>query len=145
MSKKRTIHEVAFRLSFDLKLQIAPHLGELEVKLSPLQIRTMRQIWSANGATSQDIANTLKKDKSQVKRIVDELCNMELLNRTPHPTDKRSKLLNLTQKGQDFFTSIENIEAKFSEQLVAGITEEELATFYQVSDRLSQNLQKINN
>ncbi len=144
MTKKRTIHEVAFRLSYDLTQQIAPHIGKLEVKPAPLQIRAMRQIWSSESTTSQDIAVALKKDKSQVKRIVDELCAMELINRAPHPTDRRSKILQLTQKGNDFFTAIEAIEATFSQQLIEGISEQDLTTFFKVSDMLTANMQKMN-
>ena len=144
MTKKRTIHEVAFRLSYDLTQQIAPHIGKLEVKPAPLQIRAMRQIWSSESTTSQDIAVALKKDKSQVKRIVDELCAMELINRAPHPTDRRSKILQLTQKGNDFFTAIEAIETTFSQQLIEGISEQDLTTFFKVSDVLTANMQKMN-
>lgn len=144
MKKNRTIHEVAFRLSYDLRTQIAPKLGELEIKPAPLQLRAMRQIWSTGGATLQDIAATLKRDKSQVKRLIDELVAAQLIRREPNPDDKRSKILMLTDKGSDFFASIEAIEATFSAQLTAGISEEELATFFKVSDQLSDNLRKVN-
>lgn len=143
MKKKRTIHEVAFRLSYDLKLQIMPHLGKLEFKPAPLQLRAMRQIWSSDETTLLDISKTLKKDKSQVKRLIDELCSSGLVYREPHPKDKRSKILKLTDKGNEFFTLIESIEAKFSKQLISGIPKEELDTFFKVSDQLSKNLQQI--
>jgi len=145
MEKKRTIHEVAFRLSYDLSLQIKPKLGQLEIKLVPLQLRAMRQIWHSDGTTLLDIAKVLRKDKSQIKRLIDELCEMELVKREPHPRDKRSKILMLTQKGHKFFAAIEEVEASFSEKLIEGIPKQDLDTFYKVSDLLSSNLQRITN
>ncbi|WP_281557349.1 MarR family winged helix-turn-helix transcriptional regulator [Thalassomonas sp. RHCl1] len=144
MKKKRTVHEVAFRLSYDLGTQITPQLGQLAFKPAPMQLRAMRRIWSTGGATLLDIARTLNRDKSQVKRLIDELCEVELVKREPNPADKRSKILKLTNKGYDFFETIEKIEAVFSEQLTAGIPAKDLEAFFRVSDRLSDNLRELN-
>ncbi|TDF38229.1 MarR family transcriptional regulator [Alteromonadaceae bacterium M269] len=143
MDKKRTIHEVAFRLSYDLTTQIAPKLSNLKTKPSPLQLRAMRQIWTNNNSTLLDLAKTLKRDKGQVTRLVGELCDMQLVERIPNPNDGRSKLLSLTKKGHEFFTSIEKIEEEFSERLKVGISQEDLDTFFAVSDKLSENLREL--
>lgn len=143
MTKKRTIHEVAFRLSYDMGLQIAPKLGDLNINLAPQQMRAMRLIWAKGNTTLIDLSKTLKRDKGQVTRIVDELCKTGMVSREPNPDDGRSKLLMLTNKGKGVFEAIEAIEAKFSEDLIQGISKQELATFFAVSDRLSENMRNI--
>lgn len=143
MSKKRTVHEAVFRLSYDLSLQITPNLHDLKVKLAPQQLRAMRQIWSSKESTLLELSRTLKRDKGQVTRLIDDLCSLSMVERIPNPHDGRSKLLRLTRKGHQFFENIEAIEAKFSKQLTKGISKEHLDIFFQVSDHLSDNLRDL--
>ncbi|WP_020412815.1 MarR family winged helix-turn-helix transcriptional regulator [Microbulbifer variabilis] len=140
MAKNRTVHEAAFRLSYDLSLQIAPELGRLSMKLAPQQLRAMRQIWTKEESTLAELSATLKRDKGQVTRLVDELCSLDMVKRVPNPNDGRSKLLKLTKKGYKFFETIEEIEAEFSQQLTKGISKEDLKVFFSVADQLSENL-----
>jgi len=143
LNRKRTVHEVAFRLNMDMTMQIAPRLGALDASLSQQQLRTMRLIWSHDQVTLVDIAQTLKRDKSQVVRLIDELSKADMVAREPNPKDGRSKILKLTPKGEAFFTKIEDIEAQFSDQLVDNIDPKDLDAFFKVADRLSENLKKI--
>ena len=142
-SVKRSVHEVAFRLSYDMSLQIRPRLGEIGVELAPQQLRVMRLIWSAGQTTLVDIAHTLKRDKSQVVRIIDELSRLGMIVRKPNPDDGRSKILVLTRKAMKFFEKIEAIESQFARELTQGIRKSDLDVFYKVSDQLSNNLRGI--
>ena len=143
MAKKRTVHEAVFRLDYDLSLQISPKVQNLDVKLAPQQLRAMRQIWKSKESTLIELSKTLKRDKGQVTRLIDELCTLSMVERIPNPNDGRSKLLRLTDKGLQFFENIEAIEAKFSKQLTKGISKEHLEIFFQVSDHLSDNLREL--
>ena len=144
MSKKRTIHEVAIRLSHDMALQLAPEVEKFELGLTKQQMRAMRLIWSNDQATLVDVTTTLKRNKAQVVRLVDEFCNAGMVVRKPNPKDGRSKLLSLTPKAVDFFDTIEAIEEKFSAQLTEGVSDKDLKTFFAVADKLSANLKDLN-
>ncbi|GAA6151328.1 MarR family winged helix-turn-helix transcriptional regulator [Pseudoteredinibacter isoporae] len=143
MSRKRTVHEVAFRLSHDMALQITPRMGELGSGLASQQLRTLRLIWSGDHATLVDVAKTLKRDKAQVTRLIDELCKAGLVERKPNPNDGRSKILALTPKAYTFFERVETIEDEFANELIDGIDPKDLDTFFKVSDQLSRNLREI--
>lgn len=143
MGKKRSVHEVAFRLSYDMSLQIAPRLDKVGADLAPQQLRTMRLIWSGDNITLVDIAKMLKRDKAQVVRLVDSLETAGMVVRKPNPADGRSKILKLTPKGNGLFSKIEKIESQFSKQLISGISSSDLQTFFEVSDKLSENLKEI--
>lgn len=144
MKKKRTIHEVAFRLSYDMRTHISPKLGHVGMNLAPQQLRAMRLIWSQENTTLVDLSKTLKRDKGQVTRIIDELVKAGMVKREPNPADKRSKLLKLTEKGYGTFEAIEQVEADFSDELIKGIKKEHLDIFFFVSDQLSKNMKDIN-
>ncbi|TQV87587.1 MarR family winged helix-turn-helix transcriptional regulator [Aliikangiella coralliicola] len=143
MKNKQSVHEAVFQLSYDLGLQIAPKLENLNVKLAPQQLRAMRQIWVDGESTLIDIAKTLKRDKAQIKRLLDELCSLKMIERIPNPNDGRSKLLILTNNGREFFEKVEKVEAEFSKQLTKGIEKEQLDTFFLVSSCLIENLRNI--
>ena len=79
MNRKRTVHEVAFRLSFDMQTLMAGKVGDFGVELTPLKMRILRVIWSADDVTAQDITLVLKRDKAQVARIVEDLVKQNLV------------------------------------------------------------------
>lgn len=143
MANKRSIHEVAFRLSYDIGTRIAPKIEHSKVKLAPQQMRAMREIWTRGGCTLADIGKTLKRDKGQVSRIVDELCNAGMVKRRPNPEDGRSKILEISNKGRKVFETVAAIEAEFSSRLTKGISARDLEAFFRVSDQLSDNLREI--
>ena len=124
-------------------LQIAPRMGEEGVGVSKVQMRALRLVWSEEGVTLMDITKTLKRDKAQVTRLIDELVKAELVMRVPNPDDGRSKILRLTDGGVKLFERVEAVEAQFSEKLIRGIEPEDLAAFYRVADQLSDNLKNI--
>ena len=123
-------------------LQINSRL-ETGSKLALQQLRTLRLIWSRDKTTLIDVAKTLKRDKAQVTRLVDELCKANMVTREPNPDDGRSKILKITRAGRQFFEKVEQIEEQFSKELTKGISTQELQTFFAVSDRLSDNLRDI--
>lgn len=143
MTKKRTIHEVAFRLTYDISEQISPKLADSRISLPRQQIRAMRRVWETGETTLADLCATLKRDKGQVARIVDELSDANLVVREPNPNDGRSKLIKLTPDGSRHFESVEEIEAELSNKLTKGISKEDLEVFFRVSDQISENIRNM--
>ncbi|WP_420628887.1 MarR family winged helix-turn-helix transcriptional regulator [Candidatus Leptofilum sp.] len=141
--RQRTVLEVAFRLQYDVRDVFADRLHQLDIDLVPMQMRALRAIWSADAVTSQHIVGTLKRDKAQVTRLVNELVARNLVYREPNPEDKRSKLLKLTDEGGAIFRQIEDIEKVVFDEMVQGIDEADLETFFRVADQLSENMRQI--
>jgi DNA-binding MarR family transcriptional regulator len=138
--RNRTIHEVAFRLTFDVQTCMSPSIAKLGIDLSAMQLRAMRAIWSKKHATAQFVVSTLKRDKAQVSRLIDELCTRKLVCRIANPEDDRSKLLQLTDAGIHIFQQIENIERRVGKKMIKDIEKSDLATFFRVADQLSENM-----
>jgi DNA-binding MarR family transcriptional regulator len=109
-----------------------------------MKMRALRVIWSSDEATAQDIVSTIKRDKAQVARLVEDLCEQNLVERRMNPNDKRSKLLRLTDCGRDIFNKVEQIEQSFANELIEGIPKEELEVFFGVADKLSENMKSMN-
>ncbi|MEY9878374.1 DNA-binding MarR family transcriptional regulator [Streptacidiphilus sp. MAP12-33] len=54
---------------------------------------------SFGGATTGDLAEHLGVTKQAAAQLVDELVRKGYVERTPHPTDARARLLALTERG----------------------------------------------
>src|SRR5689334_22824953 len=71
-----------------------------EVGLHPPQFRVMNMIDAAEGCSQQAIAEAIGAPPSRMVAIVDELEQLGLLERRPHPTDRRVHALYLTTEGR---------------------------------------------
>lgn len=63
------------------------------------QCHTILEIEALGQATIVALVRRLDLDKSTLSRTIDGLVNMGLVDRIPHPTDRRFMLLSLTQQG----------------------------------------------
>ena len=141
--RKRTVLEAAFRLEIDMRTATGERMHALNLGISQMQMRALRAIWSTDDMTSQYIASTLKRDKAQVTRLVNELVEQGLVEREPNPEDMRSKLLRLTEAGNHIFRQIEEVQREVYSEMVNGIDESDLQTFFKVSDQLSENIRQM--
>lgn len=81
-------------LSHDRKVAASEALG-----LSFARVRALRQL-AAQPQTLRALAERLLADPPYVTLIVDDLEERGLVQRTPHPEDRRSKLVQLTAAGR---------------------------------------------
>lgn len=91
----------------------------------------------------QDIASMMGKDKSVVMRMVDCLEKDGLIKRVVDVNDRRRNMLEVTTTGLDMLTQFDEMEMSLTEELMAGLTEDEISTFYKVIDQIAQNGEKM--
>lgn len=99
-------------------------------------------------STISQLAEYNFKDKPSTSRVIDSLLKKEFIIREPSPTDRRSSLISLSQKGQSLYDEIglclQIIEEKCHEQ----ISDEEQAITIKVLTQLremdiTQTIQKL--
>jgi DNA-binding MarR family transcriptional regulator len=81
-------------LDHDRKVAVSEALG-----LSFARVRALRQL-AAEPRTLRALADRLAADPPYVTLIVDDLEEHGLVQRTPHPEDRRAKLVQLTSAGR---------------------------------------------
>lgn len=98
--KKAEVAAEAWRAIFDFILATAPqrnrYIGELG--LTPNDSRAITTL-DSTGRTMGSLAGEWHIDASTATWIVDRLEGRGLVQRRPHPTDRRAKLVVLTPKG----------------------------------------------
>lgn len=65
------------------------------------QCHTLLEIEEMNETTLVRLADNMNLDKSTVSRAIEGLVQQGLVQRTPHPTDRRFVLLKLTCAGEE--------------------------------------------
>ena len=70
-----------------------------EAGLHPPQFRVMNMVDAAEGCSQQAIAEAIGAPPSRMVAIVDELEEQGLVERRPHPSDRRVRALYLTDGG----------------------------------------------
>ena len=93
-----------------------------EVGLHPPQFRVMNMIDAAEGRSQQAIAEAIGAPPSRMVAIVDELEEQGLVERRPHPGDRRVHALHLTKAGRKSLARGRKVAAEHEEELLRGFS-----------------------
>jgi MarR family transcriptional regulator for hemolysin len=91
----------------------------------------------------QEIAEMMGKDKSVILRMVDALESEGFIHRVVDTNDRRRNILALTETGNELIERFMEIEEQVSIDLMEGLTEDELNTFYKVIEQIKTNSAKL--
>lgn len=86
--------------------------------------------------TQKDLAEAIRRDKVYTMRIVDYLCDKDLLIRKQDCNDRRCQLLEVTQKGKDLVPLIKKGITQTNELLFHDFSNEEKEQFKTSMDKL---------
>ena len=116
-------------LADDRKLAVSKALG-----LSFARVRALRRL-APEPLTMRALAEKLKADPPYVTLIVDDLEERGLVERRPHPEDRRAKLVSLTRAGRATVTKAEKVLDTPPAALTA-LPADDLAALVRILDRL---------
>jgi len=127
-----------YRLSFTSNLvseMIASRYGAL-FGLSIPEWRLIAVIAEHGRISQQAICQITRMDKVTVSRAAIALSERELVTRSPHPDDKRSHLLALSDVGRDLYESIAPRAMAMESQIFACLTADEREGLAILLDRI---------
>lgn len=90
--------------------------------------------------TAQVIATSLERDKAQIARVVRDLLEDNLIEKHHHPSDRRSQILQLTEKGEATLIHIGEAERQASLRMARGLNEDEMEMFVRLAGAMTDNL-----
>ncbi len=91
----------------------------------------------------QCLAKHLDVTKAAVSQMVDRLVEAGLVSRNEDPTDRRSKLICLTDSGKDLLLDIFHVRLQWVPELAGGLSESQQAEACQIFETLNNNLSQI--
>lgn len=97
--------------------------------LSPAQMHTIEIIGHAGSLRMKELAGMMGVTTGSLTVMVDRLVRMNLLERQPHASDRRSWLVTLTESGQKLFAEHHQYYLQFTREITSSLTGEEEALF----------------
>ncbi|WP_058304179.1 MarR family winged helix-turn-helix transcriptional regulator [Gorillibacterium timonense] len=104
MDNKRELFQIMTR-RFGLLNKNCCTIGGCDI--SPIQSHILYEVDRQHKPSMQQIANTLGTDITTFSRQIQALIKMNLLNKTPDPSDRRVYTLSLTPEGKYVATTID--------------------------------------
>lgn len=95
--------------------------------LRPAHGFVFRYLASRPSATAVDLAAHLGVSKQAATKTVAELVDWGYVHRTPHPNDRRARVLALTGKGRSYLRLADALWAELEDELAAVVGAERLA------------------
>ena len=98
---------------------------------------------SGQAVLIKDIEQELNITKSVASNLVKRMVQNGLVELEVSPNDKRAKYVHLTEKSRSQMKQFKSFFDRIDRSLLEGVSEEELAIFEEVLDKLQANVKKI--
>ncbi|HUW79234.1 MAG TPA: MarR family transcriptional regulator [Candidatus Nanopelagicaceae bacterium] len=132
---------MGFRLSRIARMRRLAWSSTLQVlELTPPQASVLRGVSDAPATSLRSLARTLGTDAMTTKRCIDELERRGLLTSTSSATDRRPRLLQLTEPGRELVTKVHIYVEQQEAELRALFSADEFGQFVVLLDRLERGL-----
>ncbi|WP_433258009.1 MarR family winged helix-turn-helix transcriptional regulator [Streptosporangium sp. CA-135522] len=94
----KLVHQVAQTLDIHVR-RVAEELG-----ITPTQVVALREL--SDPITARELADRMVCEPSNVTFVLDRLEQQDLIQRRPHPTDRRAKQIVLTPGGRRYRSDV---------------------------------------
>ena len=111
------------------------------INQSAARMETLSAIINMQGPVSQsDVARRLRVEGATVTRMVDLLSKEGLVERSPHPSDRRVNLLRVTEKGEGELRRIFRVYDTARSELLSEFAQEEIAQVHLLTGKMLAQL-----
>ncbi len=101
----------------------------------------MRELFTKNELTQQELAHKTRKDKTTLVRLVDTLEKNGWVERKPDPKDRRKKLISYTSKASKLKDQVIGILRNNNQKLLNNIDPEKVSEMQEVLLLMFRNLE----
>ena len=131
-------------LNCKLKKYVASAFKKEGINLTAEQFLVMDTLWNQGEMTQQNIAYIIQKDKNSVTQFIDNLEKKGLVQRVVDSADRRVNNIKLSKAGLEMKDNTKNVAIAAVNDILEGISEEELKAFVKVLNKACDNIEKIN-
>mgnify|MGYP000132632729 CR=1 FL=1 len=128
-----------------LKRQLNRAFAEAGHDVTVEQMGLLIFLWHKEGFSQRELVNKVKKVKSSIARLIDNMEKRNLVVRVADQSDKRNKLIYLTHKGKTLRNDLEIILNQQLAKAYKGIPEENIDILKNTLKCMFVNLQKEEN
>jgi DNA-binding MarR family transcriptional regulator len=92
------------------------------------------------GMTQAEMAEQMELQPISLVRLIDRLCQQDLVERRPHPSDRRANRLYLTQKGRTVLARMTPLGEAIVCEVFDSVAESEMAALLNSLLRIKENI-----
>jgi DNA-binding MarR family transcriptional regulator len=112
----------------------------LPLGLSSPQVFLMGMLhWDRTPLVPARARSTILLEAQSLSGLVDRLVNAGLINRDPHPKDRRKVLLTLTATGRERFLKADAVQREIAEAYFEGLNQRERVQWRRLAHKLRSN------
>ena len=132
---------VGFTLS-QLGFATSGRFGQLMagLGLEPRHFAVLRAVSEAGGQSQQAVAHRLQIPASTMVSLLDHMELDGLIERRPHPTDRRTRIPHLTSRGEQVLGQAVRLGVEWEEKICAGLSPAERDSLLALLRRVAINI-----
>lgn len=136
--------EAIIKTAHVLRGVLSDHFAEFG--LTDVRYTVMRLIdeADASGRSQADLANYLQQSESSISTLIDRMRSDSLLYRLPSATDRRKKVLKLSERGRELLQAIQSCHSQRMEELLQKLDWENASQFRRQICSLADQLTALN-
>lgn len=100
-------------------------------------------LWRFDDKNQQQLGELLIQDKTAVTRLIDNMEKNDLVKRMVNPTDKRNKIINLTNSGKDLYLKVVEIVQETLSIAFEGIPKNKIDECKETINKMKINLESM--
>jgi len=133
--------EILFQLS-DVARAMRTYIDQCarEHGMTRAQWGVLVRLERQEGMTQAEMADALEIQPISLVRLIDRLCEQNLVERRPHPRDRRANRLYLTDKGRATLTLLAPLGKEIAADIFAEVDEAAVADLLQKLLRIKNNI-----
>jgi MarR family transcriptional regulator, transcriptional regulator for hemolysin len=141
MSPNPTHREILFQLT-DVARALRTYVDQCVRRhgMTRAQWGVLLRLDRREGMTQAEMADALEIQPISLVRLIDRLCEQKLVERRPHPSDRRANRLYLTPKGRATLERLAPLGREISGEVLAGFEEREIRQVLHQLMRVKDNI-----
>ncbi len=104
--------------------------------LTPQQFGLLRFLWEEDGITQVELSIRSQIDRTTIGGLIDRLAQSGLLERLPHPEDRRAYKISLTAAGKDLEAELTPLADELHKLILAPLTPSEIEALIAILQKL---------
>lgn len=117
----------------------AQEMARAGLDLTPFQFAAMSAIAAEPGMDQASVAARAAVDRATIGGVIDRLVDKGLVARSVSQTDRRARVLILTDSGAATLTRVKHAIAQVQDSLCAGLSDTERASLIALLTRVADN------
>lgn len=107
-------------------------------ELTPQQFGLLRFLWEEDGITQVELSTRSQIDRTTIGGLIDRLEQSGLLERLPHPEDRRAYRISLTQAGRALEAELTPLTVELNRAILEPLSPAEVKTLLTILQKLKQ-------